>query len=137
MIDHLLGKLSGARTVRLGLRYVNLLNLTEHGISKLSDLNYTFSVSGNALDAPQMLSFERKHGLHHTAMVRIASPNFVLGPQLKPFSALIDVDVYTADNFEEIKPENIKTWFRSAHEFEKEEFFGLLTEQKIEELKER
>jgi uncharacterized protein (TIGR04255 family) len=100
-------------------------------------VNYTFSVSGNELNAPQMLSFERKHGPHHTAMVRIASPNFVLGPQLKPFSALIDVDVYTADDFEEIEPESIKTWFCGAHKFEKEEFFGLLTDQKIEELKER
>lgn len=135
VIDHLIGKLANCSALRLGLRYINLLTLDDHGISKISDLNFTFEVSDKPMDAPQMLSFERLHGPRHVAMVKVASPQFVLGPAQKPFTALIDVDVYTPQNFALATAHEMKSWLGDAHEFEKHEFFGLLRPQTIENLR--
>jgi uncharacterized protein (TIGR04255 family) len=135
LVDHLLIRLEGCKVTRLGLRYINLLTESEHGISSISDLNYTFRVSKKPLDVPQMLSFERTHSDKHAAMVRIASPKFVQGPEVKPFSALVDIDVFTPVPVAMESSSEITSWLIDAHEIEKMEFFGLLTFETIDNLR--
>lgn len=134
VLDLVHAVLDAFRVVRLGFRYVNLLNETDHKISDITALNYSIDVAGAPLKPPLNLNYQSSYGEHHTALVRIASPEFVSGNVADPFSALVDIDVFTPSDFSADGADVAKAWVERAHEVEKTEFFKLFTPEILEEL---
>jgi uncharacterized protein (TIGR04255 family) len=131
---YLLTTVQSCSVIRIGMRYVNLLNQDDHGLSAVTDLNYQVSVGGKPLIDPQILTYRRQHGLEHEALVRVSSPNFVAGPASPRFTAYVDVDVSTPPDFATENPETVILWIEKAHQYEKDEFFGLLPQEMIRRL---
>jgi uncharacterized protein (TIGR04255 family) len=120
---------------RLGLRYLNSLRTDLHGIVSICDLALQISAANEQISGNVNLNFSRELTQDTAATVRIATPEFVQGV-LPKTSVYIDVDVFTKDQFQTTKKEDVQVWIKAAHESEKGQFFGLLTDDKIEELKE-
>lgn len=133
-IDNLFRAIGAVQIVRLGLRYTNLLDKKNHDIGKLTDLDFCIQVEGRPLAAPFNLNYQKSHGPMHAALIRISSPEFVIGPT-QSFSALVDVDVGTPPSFSVAEPNAVKKWFDGAHRYEKQEFFSLIPSKLIDKLK--
>lgn len=116
--------LSGFRATRLGLKYVNILSPEKHGISGVRDLNLSIAISNSSLDVPVNLNYMRSADLH-TALVRVASAEFIEGPS-QPISALIDIDVFTSNDYNAAEADSALQWIEDAHTLLKREFFALL-----------
>lgn len=133
-VDYLFRSFQAFRATRLGFRYVNVFTEDDHGITGVANLNYSVSVAGEKLDAPQNLNYRLLRSDDHIVQVRIASPDFVSGSIGKKIQVLADVDVFTPDNFEATDAEAIKRWIEDAHTYEKEEFFKLFTDRMMQRL---
>jgi uncharacterized protein (TIGR04255 family) len=82
---------------------------------------------------PLNLNYLRIRSEQHHIIVRIASKEFVQNPATN-LSAIVDIDVFTPSGFISADTKDAKKWLSAAHEFLKEEFFGLLTEELKEKL---
>ena len=133
MIDILFEKFDDFSAVRLGLRYIN--NFTAaHGVSNLSELNVHTTVGEENLTDSININFRTTKSNDLTALVRIASPDFVDGPKKDSILALVDIDVSTPTGWRCINKDVAKEWFESAHVFEKEQFFRMFTAQMLRDL---
>ena len=133
-LDVLFALLTEVRLDRIGLRYINVFTREEHGVTGVSDLHQSISVAGEPLAAPVNLNYFRTHDAEHTSLVRIASPEFVGGPIAKPYTVLVDVDVFTPTDFVCRDALRAKRWLSEARVVEKREFFSLFTERLRENL---
>ena len=133
-VEVLFASLQGLRIDRIGLRYINVFTHEEHGVTGISDLNQSISVAGEPMVSPVNLNYIKACDIGHTALVRIATPEFVGGPIAKPFTVLVDVDVHTPSNFSCIDAKQAKDWVTAARIAEKEVFFSLFTERLRESL---
>lgn len=133
-LNVLFSSLSAMHLVRLGLRYINVFTREEHGVTSVSDLDQSVTVAGSPLVTPVNLNYFKTHGPEHTSLVRIAAPEFVAGPMAKPFTALVDVDVFTPAGFNCSDLEHAKRWLSEARVMEKREFFSLFTQSLREQL---
>jgi uncharacterized protein (TIGR04255 family) len=136
-------KATDIKVHRLGMRYVNGIVPSEHGINSPADLDLSIAVS----QVPQMdrvsLAYvvEPEETLQCT--VKVATKEFV--QTLAPVAAaefFIDVDVYTpetvASNREPFSTESlahVNEWLTKAHALAKREFFHLLRQVDIDRLK--
>lgn len=113
---------------RIGFRYLNLFT-DEHGVGGVHDLNYEVNVAGQRLTEPQNLNYNKGLSADHVVQVRIASPEFVSGPDVTRVRAMVDVDVFTPKQLGSSTSANVLSWIEEAHDFEKEEFFKLFTDK--------
>ena len=129
--------LEGFKPTRLGFRYVNRLNKAEHLVGGVADLAYTAKIGKDVCEGPQNFNYMRTASERHQVLVRIASPHFVTGSAGKALDALVDVDVFTPDNWETNSIDAVLEWLDQAHTFEKTEFFKLLPPKILAELVEK
>ena len=127
-IKFLFASFNDFECTRIGFRYVNLFT-DKHGVSGVGELNYSVNVAGEPLSGPQNLNYNRSQSEDHIVQVRIASPEFVSGPDLTEVRAVVDLDVFTPGQFETHNADTAVRWIEEAHNFEKEEFFRLFTEE--------
>jgi uncharacterized protein (TIGR04255 family) len=135
VIDFLFGAFENFRATRLGLRYLNALSPT-HFVTDIKSLNFSTSVGGAGLDVPINLNYQIKDGDDRSALIRIASKEFVNNPSPPELVAVIDVDVFTPPTFSTSEAKTAKGWLEAAHDFEKREFFRLFTDELVSKLRE-
>lgn len=136
LVEYVYKTLDALSCSRFGFRYINILTSSEHFIKNIGDLNYSISIGNEKLKSPVSLSYMREFSDHHNALVKIVSPEFVLGNPPQSFSALIDVDVFTPEQPTNNDVESIMRWLEEAHNIEKKEFFSLIPNNIIDKLKE-
>jgi uncharacterized protein (TIGR04255 family) len=139
-IDFVFIALDGFRATRFGLRYINVMNQKDHNIRVITDLDIKINVADEMLSSPLNLNFGRVRGPQHLSMVRVASPEFVnvatnvATDVLTSMAALVDVDVFTPMDFESQDVITAKDWVRSAHKYEKDDFWRLVPQHIQEHL---
>ncbi len=134
VIDGLFGSFQDFKATRLGFRYINIFTDTDHGVKNVKHLNYSVNVAGQDLQEPQNLNYKIARSDVHTALVRIASSEFVSGPAGRTIDVLVDVDVFTPEGWNTDDVEDARNWVEAAHTYEKEEFFKLFTDDMITKL---
>jgi uncharacterized protein (TIGR04255 family) len=125
-VEFVFTAIEGFAAKRLGFRYINVLT-PDHSVHSARMLNFNVAVAGASLDAPLNLNYLRTPSELHNAIVRIASKEFVQNP-VPGLSALLDIDVFTPAGFSTADISQARQWVSEAHEYLKEEFFGLLTD---------
>jgi uncharacterized protein (TIGR04255 family) len=118
---------------RLGFRYINLLALA-HGIRSFGDLNLHVEVAGEPLSGPLNLNYKLTSG-GQDLLVRIATREFVQGPNPASLNVAIDLDVAT----EKAPLPDLASdteWTENAHAFLKTQFFRLLKAKTVRDLRE-
>lgn len=133
-IGLLFDRLEGIEVTRLGLRYINLFRHKEHSVKDIRDLYVTSSVAGTEIGPAINLTYLRTPSERHKAQVRMASPDYISGPDLSGVSMLVDVDVFTPDRLHIQSFESAIDWLEAAHDVEKTEFFTLFTDKMKKEL---
>lgn len=138
MITGLFQKADKLTVNRLGLRYLNALQTDLHGIGSILNLDLKMSVEDQSISGHANLNFTSDVADNTACTVRIATPEFVQGLLLQrpQASVYIDVDVFTKEPFETRAEQDVQAWVTTAHASEKDQFFRLLTEEKIKELRE-
>jgi len=130
-------KLDNLHVVRLGLRYVNMLQSGRHLISGVEDIDISVRVGGDDHQGGMNLLLRTIPAPDYVVQTRIVTPDLVTGPNLpSDFSLMIDVDVATPTILEFKSKTPILDWLTQAHAFEKESFFKALPDTVIAELKE-
>jgi uncharacterized protein (TIGR04255 family) len=135
-VDQLFSKAGGLTIRRLGLRYLNALTKERHGLSSIADLNMKLMIGKECLSGNVNVNFTKALDQETKCTVRVATPDFVQGSLPSGTSAYVDVDVYTDDQFHADSADIVKQWITFAHDEEKVAFFGLLTAETIEALRE-
>lgn len=125
-LDFLFSSFSEFKVRRLGFRYVNIFNEEDHGVVGVRSLNFSVTVAGEKLGEALNLNYQRIHSNEHIVRIRVASPDFVLSS--KRVHALVDLDVFTPKNVVISNNDSAHEWIEQAHNYEKEEFFNLFTE---------
>lgn len=121
---------------RLGLRYINALTPADHGIHAVSDLDMSVRIGDvNILDGINVNVTKQLHPAM-ACIVRVATPGFITGLLPAGTSVLADIDVFTPDPFEARNHSDVMKWVESAHAAEKREFFALLNDQTVDDLRE-
>lgn len=117
--------------VRMGFRYVNLFTEYDHGVQSIRDLNCSVTLAGEVLETDQNLNYRMRHSEDHISQVRIATPGFVsgAGAGLKDFNVLVDVDVYSSDDWSTNDIGTALDWVENSHTYEKEQYFKLFTDE--------
>jgi len=131
------GKSENTSVSRLGLRYINAATLELHGIAAISDLNLRVMVADDQIGASVNVNYMNEHERDTQSVVRIATPDFVIGTVPAGASLLIDVDVFTKAGFKATAAEDVRNWAEFAHEEEKKQFFRLLRPETIVALREK
>jgi uncharacterized protein (TIGR04255 family) len=131
-MEFVFATVEGFAAKRFGFRYINVLT-PDHSVHGAKTLNFDVAVAGAPLDAPLNLNYLRIRSEQHHIIVRIASKEFVQAPATN-LSAAVDIDVFTPPGFSSADMNQAKEWLSEAHEFLKEEFFGLLTDELREKL---
>ena len=134
VIDFLFAELPGFEATRIGFRYINLLTKPAHLIESVDALEYSVTLGGEKLEGAQNLNYKRRVGDDHFILVRVASPDFVSSPERREMNALVDVDVFTPDEFKTSDIAKAKKWVADAHGFEKKEFFKLIPPRILDQL---
>lgn len=120
--SHIATSLSGFKARRLGLRYINIFNKMEHGVSEVTDLPFQVTVANKLVGAPLLINYKITKAKDLELMVRAASRQF-MGPGSHPGgSAVVDLDVYTPGNHHASTPPSIVKWADRAHTALKAEF---------------
>jgi uncharacterized protein (TIGR04255 family) len=135
-IDRLFEVAPGIPVVRLGLRYVNALRSDIHGIAGIESLNLTVLVDEASLTRRLNLNYHVSVSDDSTCTVRVATTDFASGGIPENTTAIIDVDVYTTDNYRTSDATAVKDWTERAHIAEKKNFFRLLKRETINALRE-
>ena len=133
-IDFVFQQLEGFKAIRFGLRYINALNAEDHMIKSVVDLNLRIELAREKLSPPLNLNYRHAHEAQYWSLVRIASPEFVTAPQNVAMNALVDVDVFTPPGFETTDTAVARDWVKTAHKYEKSDFFRLIPEQVLNHL---
>jgi uncharacterized protein (TIGR04255 family) len=122
---------------RLGLRYLNALRPQLHGgIRGVSDIDMSIIVDGVQITRSMNLNYTTTVGNDVCCTVRVATPDFVQGSYPAETALVIDVDMFTRENFAASDEQTVTQWLSRAREAEKESFFSLLKLQTIEALRE-
>ena len=122
---------------RLGLRYLNALREDLHGIRSLSDLDLRIQIEDEVItqSANLNLNFDRKTDT--ACILRVATPDIVLGQVPAETAVYVDVDIFTGqDGFLTSDRAFVEDWVERAHQKEKEQFFRMLPKPTIDSLRE-
>ena len=137
LINAVFSRTEGLTVRRLGLRYINAINKVLHKINSPEDLDMELTVEGEVITEDVNLNFFRKVENNMGCTVRVATPSFIQGKYPTDTSIIVDVDLYTGGEFKTQSKEDVIEWAIVAHDKEKEQFFGLLTQEKIDELRKK
>jgi uncharacterized protein (TIGR04255 family) len=137
VVDWLFSQISELTVRRMGLRYMNALRTDLHGIESVLDLNLTLTVADQRVSGNVNINFTNAVSSDTVCTVRIATPEFIQGSIPPNTSVYVDVDVFTNEGFRSTNQADVTAWINNAHTAEKQNFFRLLTDQKIRELKEK
>jgi hypothetical protein len=83
------------------------------------------------------VNYMNEHERDTQSVVRIATPDFVIGTVPASATLMIDVDVSTKIGFKATAVGAVRDWAEFAHEEEKAQFFRLLKPETIEALREK
>lgn len=134
VINHLFRVIENASVTRVGLRYINVFKKELHGISSMSDLEYTLSINAKNVNTGYNISKISRFD-NFDCIMRLATSPFVNGPDIdKDFLGVVDIDVYTHSLEDIKKPETVLELVQTAHKIEKQHFFGLFTEELTNQL---
>ena len=136
-VDALFDKAETVNVKRLGLRYINALRPDVHGIKGILDLDLEVVVAGESVPANINVNFTTEVHTNTSCTVRIATKEFVEGNLPETTSLVIDVDVFTNPSLRMKNSDEVKAWVGVAHSREKEQFFRLLTVERIAALTEK
>jgi uncharacterized protein (TIGR04255 family) len=138
VVQTLFGKITELTPVRLGFRYVNALNGNEHLIFSASDLALKVAAGDGDDFTPTSfaLNYRRQNQQSHVEQVQIATPDYVQ-PHIgsSDFSVLVDIDIFTPDSYPINGADNVASWIDTAHNLLKDNFFKLLPNNIIEQLR--
>jgi uncharacterized protein (TIGR04255 family) len=137
VVDWLFSQISDLTVRRMGLRYMNALRTDLHSIKSVLDLDLALTVADERVSSNVNINFTNTVGGDALCTVRIATPEFIQGPVPPNTSLYVDVDVFTKEGFRSKNHADVIAWINNAHTAEKQHFFRLLTDQTIEELKEK
>lgn len=130
-VDHAFASLEEFRVCRIGLRYVNVLEPEFHNVETIHDLRFRVVVDESPLNGAVNLNFMKSNeGSHST--VRIASPEFVNSIDPANGVGVIDIDTVCARPELVVDTDSFSDWAVSAHELEKETFFGLFSPESLD-----
>lgn len=136
LVESLFEVLGDVAIVRIGLRYVNAIT-PDHGVGRLSDLRFRVELAGKPTETEMVFSHRFKVDSDTSGSISVATPSFVNGPNLPPeCAAFVDIDIFTPRPLGATNKDRVLEWVEKAHDAEKERFFGLLTDEQIERLKE-
>ena len=122
---------------RLGLRYMNALRPSVHGIAGLADLDVKMTVSEEPITKAANLNFMASLERESSCIVRIATPELLVGGTIPAdTSVYIDMDIFTNEGFTTTDKKVVDEWVEFAHTQEKTEFFRLFTQSTIDNLRE-
>jgi uncharacterized protein (TIGR04255 family) len=136
-IDALFAKADGLSVRRLGLRYINAIRPELHQISTIAELDLTVAVEHEAVTGNVNINFTTDLSDDTQCTVRVATAEFVQGTLPPNSRVLIDVDVFTKEDFTTNDVQKVRQWVESAHTMEKQQFFRLLTDATIDALEEK
>lgn len=136
VVSNLYEAANNAEISRLGLRYVNALKSTDHGIGNMTDLDIALSVGGNPLVESANINFKSGVGTHFETMSRVATVDMAQGIIPEHSTVIVDIDVYTCAGYAERNEQAIRDWISKAHEIEKKTFFMILGENATARLRE-
>lgn len=122
---------------RLGMRYINAATVEYHNIAAITDLDLRVLIKEHQIGENVSVNYMNEHERDTQSVVRIATPDFVVGTVPSDASLMIDVDVFTKTGFRTTTADVVSEWARFAHEEEKKQFFRLLKPATIEALRER
>ena len=125
-ISFIFSDITGFQANRFGLRYINIMNVADHKIRSVTDLNIQIKVADENLGTPLNLNYRRVRSPRHWSMVRVASPEFISGPSNMAMTALVDVDVLTPPEFTSEDMATAQSWVREARRYELEDFWRLI-----------
>ena len=134
VVDFLFGAFQSFQATRVGFRYINFLTEEDHGVRTPQDLNFSVNVADETLCTPQNLNYRVEPSEAHSAIVRIASPDFVSSPLKQQIKVFVDVDVFTRSGTAIDSAAAVKDWIEAAHTVEKLEFFRLFTPEMLDRL---
>lgn len=126
--------LSGIQINRIGLRYINALNASDHFIKKMNDLNFDVSIDGKGLEKFN-LNYIKEIQPNYMALTRISTPDLVVGLPEESI-ALVDIDIGTLNASKVQNYEDVINWLNTAHDIEKKEFFSLIPDDILKLIKE-
>lgn len=124
--EGLFTNMTNATVNKIGLRYINAIVQDRHFISDIHELEFEVSVGGKKLTGPVNLNFNVLEGAAHVVTTRLAHSSFVQGTLPAKTSAVIDVEVSTANDFLVKNALDVMSWIDKAHLFEKTAFFALI-----------
>lgn len=122
---------------RLGLRYLNSLTQEAHGINSIADLDIKLTDSDGDISTKVNINFSTSDVTDTSCTVRIATREFIQGNIPPNTTVFVDVDVFSNEGFKTSDIDRVKSWVNEAHEYEKNEFFHLLTQSTITKLMEK
>lgn len=138
IVNHLCTKIDGIKIKKLAIRYVDLLNSEDHKIVDVNTLTMDLKVNTEHLDninLSYLKSFNDKTETAHTVITKIASPMFVQGGAVpEKTSAIVDIDIFTLNNYSESTSEKIIEWYEVAHKTGNDIFFGLIPPEILQEI---
>jgi uncharacterized protein (TIGR04255 family) len=137
VVEHLYRVLPDAQVSRLGLRYINALKSTLHGIRNIGDLAIKIAVGERSVSAALNLNFKTNVGTDFETMTRIATMDLAEGIIPEHATVIVDVDVYTSSVFATSDVGAVERWVEEAHDQEKTTFFEILGAENTERLRER
>lgn len=135
IIDVLAKAVIPINITRTGLRYINALT-PAHGFESIWDLQLTLEVAGQR-PSSEFTSVYRAYGADGLlAQVTVAAPAFVANLTVPNAVALIDIDVSCQTPLGAAPPQDVRSWFERAHDFEKAAFFALWPPAKVDAMRE-
>jgi uncharacterized protein (TIGR04255 family) len=134
VVSTIIEKLKSDVFSRLGFRYINILRPDEHHVSSLSDTNITVTVSNERLTEAVNLNYRRTFESDHTAIVKVSTPEFIVGQVRPGYSLLCDIDVQSKGEVSLNGFAATLGWIDTAHDLEKAEFFKILPDTITEQL---
>lgn len=119
---------------RLGLRYINAFS-PAHGITSIKDLDFKFDVPGHQSPTELTASYRFNPQPQIGGQVTLASPTFVMGAIPPGTVAFVDIDMSTVSELGHTSEASLLSWLSSAHDAEKEAFFALWPQDKLDALR--
>jgi uncharacterized protein (TIGR04255 family) len=135
IVDILFKTIPKPAVTRLGLRYVNALRSTLHGIAGIESLNLRVSLGPEVLTQKLNLNYTVPVLTDSSCTVRIASADLAGGNIPEGTTVIADLDVYTNDGYSTGDSAKVKAWCADAHDAEKLLFFRLLNQATIDRLR--
>ena len=141
VVETLFATIPTLSPLRLGFRYVNALNRSDHLIEAVSDLALKVAAGEGENFVPSSFALNyRRHNLPgHVEQVQVATPDYVPARPGQSghaeFAVLIDIDIFTPEFSVVTGTDNVLAWIDTAHSCLKSNFFELLPVAIIEKLR--